>query len=144
MQSPQIISGDSFFDERGQLDFFNSFDMKDIVRFYKTAPLGVGHIRAWQGHVKECKWFYCVKGKFEINLVEVDDFNEPSELLKPKEFLLEASKPSVLFIPEGFANGFQSLEDGSELMIFSNFSLSESNADSIRFKSEMWEFETNE
>ena len=47
--------------------------------------------------------------------VKIDNFKSPSEELKVYEFLLKADDPQVLFIPEGFANGFQAKKENSKL-----------------------------
>jgi dTDP-4-dehydrorhamnose 3,5-epimerase len=53
--------------------------------------------------------------------------------------VLSAKKPSVLFIPPGYANGFMSLTAQLKLMFFSTSTLEESAGDDIRFDSRLWD-----
>lgn len=139
MVSPKRIEGAGFSDERGKLRFFNTFDMHEIVRFYEVAPSDSQTIRAWQGHENEKKWFYCNTGSFMVHLIKVNDPHNPSEDIIPEKFLLDANKPSILEIPGGYANGFRAMEEGSKLLVFSNFGLEESKKDDFRYPVEKWE-----
>ena len=87
------------------------------------------------------KWFYCNSGSFVINLIKLDNFEEPSRDLESKRFLLEAEKPSVLEISGGYANGFKAMEPHSKLMVFSNFGLEESKNDDFRYDLNTWSAE---
>jgi dTDP-4-dehydrorhamnose 3,5-epimerase len=135
---PLIINGGFFEDNRGRLDFVNDFDLSEIKRMYFTTNSEVGFFRGWQGHKIESRWFYCVKGKFEVNLVKIDDWQNPSEDLLEEMFVLEASNPQVLYIPAGYVNGFSSLEENSKLMVLSNFKLGENPNDDVRYESNKW------
>ncbi|MEM5564824.1 dTDP-4-dehydrorhamnose 3,5-epimerase family protein [Psychroserpens sp. AS72] len=134
----QIIEGNLFSDDRGSMAFVNNFSLKPIVRFYEISPKDTTIIRAWQAHKEECKWFYCTKGSFKINLVKLDSFKNPSENLRVHTFELNSETPQVLFVPGGYANGFKSLAKKSKLMVFSNFDLEASKLDDIRFDSNKW------
>ena len=141
MANYKLIPGVNFTDDRGELNFFNAFDMVSIVRFYEIRPSNVDNIRAWQAHKKEMKWFYCHKGAFVVHLIQVDDFENPSPLLKPKRIILEAKNPMILEISGGYATGFKALEENSTLQVFSNFSLDESKNDDFRYPIEKWDAE---
>lgn len=119
-----LIKGDLFEDERGVVRFVNDFDMSRVVRMYCIEPK-LGVIRAWQGHRKETKWFYAAKGSFLVKTVEMDR-------LEKKEYLLNDSESKVLEIPGGYYNGFEGLEVGSVLMVFSDLGLEESKGDDFR------------
>jgi dTDP-4-dehydrorhamnose 3,5-epimerase len=138
MRSPELIRGDVFQDERGSLRFANTFDMKEIVRFYEIAPASQQSIRAWQGHVHEKKWFYCLSGSFVINLIAVDDFKNPSKTLIPIKFGLDTTVPHILYVPGGFATGIKATSDHARLQVFSNVGLNESKNDDFRFPLETW------
>ncbi|MGB7392771.1 MAG: hypothetical protein WA913_00110 [Pricia sp.] len=138
MLSPTHIEGSSFSDERGKLHFFNIFDMREIVRFYAIEPSETRTIRAWQGHKDEKKWFYCNAGSFIVHLVHLETTNNPNGKIASEKFLLQATHPTVLKIPGGYANGFRALEKGSKMMVFSNFTLKESKKDDIRYPIEKW------
>jgi dTDP-4-dehydrorhamnose 3,5-epimerase-like enzyme len=130
--------GEQFTDDRGSLNFFNAFDMSEIKRLYEIEPYDESIIRAWQGHRYEKKWLYCSSGSFVINLIELDDFETPSNDIVPKRFLLEAKKPSILEISGGYANGFKATQPDSKLVVFSNFNLEESKVDDFRYPLHLW------
>ena len=139
MSLPRHIEGSSFSDERGKLQFFNTFDMREIVRFYEISPSDTQTIRAWQGHQNEKKWLYCNAGSFRVHLIKLDDWHNPSKDLLSEQFVLNAKNPTVLAIPGGYANGFKAMEEGSKLLVFSNFGLDESKADDFRYPPEKWD-----
>jgi dTDP-4-dehydrorhamnose 3,5-epimerase-like enzyme len=141
LNKSSIINGGFFEDSRGRLDYVNDLDLSKIKRIYFTTNTEVGFFRGWQGHKIESRWFFCVKGSFEVKLVEIDDWDNPSDILEPKVYILEEKKPQVLYIPKGYVNGFSSLEKSSKLMILSNFNLGENNNDDIRFESNKWQIE---
>jgi dTDP-4-dehydrorhamnose 3,5-epimerase len=135
---PKIISGGNYSDERGQLEFFNDFDMSPIKRIYYTTHFDTETVRAWQGHKIESRWFICIKGSFTVKLVEIDDWVNPSDSLKVYEYELSADKQEVLCIPSGFANGFRALEVNAKLMIMSNYGFNEIDNDQKRFDQNKW------
>lgn len=137
-KKPMLIVGANHTDERGQLEFFNDFDMLPIKRIYFTMHFNTDVIRAWQGHIIERRWFICVNGSFNVKLVEIDDFENPSDYLKIYEYELSANKQQVLYIPPGFANGFCALEPYSKLMIMSDYAFNEIENDQIRFDQNKW------
>jgi dTDP-4-dehydrorhamnose 3,5-epimerase len=94
--------------------------------------------RAWQGHKKENKWFYVVEGGFLIAWVKIDDWEKPSSGLEADHRLLYARKSDILHIPGGYANGFRALSPNSKLIVFSDCSVEESNADNFRFEKDRW------
>ncbi|MFC2148542.1 hypothetical protein ACFLR9_08250 [Bacteroidota bacterium] len=134
-----LIHGENFTDKRGTLNFFNAFDMTAVVRFYEITPNDTNTIRAWQGHKDEKKWFYCIAGAFGVNLIKLDNFDNPSNLLKSKNYILKENDPCVLEISGGFATGFKALEKNSKLLVFSNFNLEESKNDDFRYPIDKWE-----
>lgn len=135
---PKIISGGMHKDERGQLEFFNEFDMLPIKRVYFTTHFDTEVIRAWQGHTIESRWFRCVQGSFMVKLVEIDDWKNPSNNLKVYKYELSADKQEILYIPNGFANGFKALVVNAKLMIMSNYRFNEIENDQIRFDQNKW------
>ena len=143
MQVPQIISCDQFSDSRGKLFAFNQFDMSEIIRCYEIQPSSDQIIRAWQAHREEKKWFFCTAGSFLVSLIELDNFETPSKELDVLKYRLEADKPKVLAIPGGYANGFKALESNSRLMVFSNFSLTQSEEDDHRYSFDYWSVDWN-
>ena len=104
--------------------FANDFDMSSVVRMYCIEPT-LGVIRAWQGHKKETKWFYAVKGGFLVKTVNMDT-------LEKTDYRLHSAVSEVLEIVPGHYNGFEALEEVSVLMVFSDFRLEESKEDDFR------------
>jgi dTDP-4-dehydrorhamnose 3,5-epimerase len=120
----KVIKGNIYKDERGIIRFVNDFDMTFIKRMYCIEP-ELGVIRAWQGHKKEVKWFYVVKGSFLVKTVTMD-------LQVREKYYLSYNESMLLEIPGGYYNGFEAMEEGSVLMVFSNFGLEESKEDDFR------------
>ena len=120
-----IIKGDRHIDSRGSVSYINEFDMSQVKRFYSIQP-DLGVRRAWQGHKLESKWFHVIKGRFRVKLRSL----ETQELLGDYE--LTDSQPAVLSIPKGMYNGFESLEEGSILLVFSDVTLEQSKSDDYR------------
>ncbi|RZS98469.1 WxcM-like domain-containing protein [Cecembia calidifontis] len=120
----RVIEGNLHRDERGVVRFVNDFDMSRVVRMYCIEPK-LGVIRAWQGHQKETKWFYAAKGSFLVKTINMDT-------LEKKEYHLKDTESKVLEIPGGHYNGFEALEEGSVLMVFSDVGLEVSKEDDFR------------
>lgn len=138
MISHKIIKGNSHTDERGKLNFFNDFNLKDVVRMYEINPESKENIRGWQGHKKEHKWFYCPTGSFTVYLAPLDYFCNENNTTEIQKISLNSNTPSVLHITGGYATAFKEKEENSTLLVFSNFSVEESVADDFRFNLEEW------
>ena len=122
----------------GVLNHCNSLILSRYKRIYTILHPKTSNVRAWQGHPNEGKCFIPIRGKFLICWVKIDDFDNPSERLKAKSLILDASKKKIIEIPKGYANGLKALEPDSEVMVFSEFSLDDSLLDEIRFHSDLW------
>lgn len=135
---PYLITGGKHIDERGCIKFINDFDMSAVKRLYFTEHFTTDVIRAWQAHIVEKRWFLCVEGEFLIKLVKIDDFENPSENLRVFKYYLESKTPQILYIPEGYANGFQAKKENSKLMIFADYALGVNPDDQIRYDKNKW------
>ena len=135
---PAMLKGGIAVDDRGSVSFVNDFDFSDVKRFYMIKNHAQGFIRAWHGHKKEAKYFTVVKGSALICGVEIDDWKSPSKNLQITRFVLSEAAPSVLYLPEGFANGAMSLTSDTTIVVYSTVSLQESLNDDIRFDSRYW------
>jgi len=135
---PTIIIGNQHKDHRGLVSFINDFDMSPIKRMYIIRHDSIDVIRAWQGHKIEAKYFKCMKGRFLVSVVAIDDWETPSNTLKPENYILDANKSEVLHIPAGYANGFKALDSDSELLVFSNLDLESAKNDQYRFDENLW------
>ncbi len=98
--------------------------MTKVVRMYCIEPK-LGVIRAWQGHKKETKWFYAARGSFLVKTLHMDTSEK-------KQYHLNDTVIKVLEIQGGHYNGFEALEEGSVLMVFSDVDLDSSKADDFR------------
>ena len=133
MKEPKTFPVNSFKDSRGKIEFSNEFDFSEFKRFYLISPAYKNQIRAWQGHREEEKAFYAVSGKIKLVLIPVFDF-ESGGFGTPEERILDEENPELILVPGGFLNGFQFLTEESRLMVFSNFTLKESQYDDYRFE----------
>ncbi len=140
MQTQKIhfIEGGISTDYRGSISHVNDLDMSEIERFYIIHQEKCDIIRAWHAHQHEKKWFYCIKGAFTGAFVKIDDWEQPSPDLHAETYTLTSGTSRVLYVPEGYANGFRAIEPESELLVFSNKILSAALEDSWRYPAEMW------
>lgn len=141
MHSDFLISGKIFQDERGTMRFFNELNMSEIARFYEITPANQVIIRAWQGHRREKKWFYCLSGSFVVNIIEIHDFKNPSKDLIPVRLEVDSSNPEILTVPDGFVTGIKATSNNARLQVFSNATLDESKKDDFRFPVDYWSAE---
>lgn len=129
-----MLTGDVFIDDRGELRFINDFNFEGVKRFYQVENHCKNFVRAWHGHRREAKHVYVASGSALVGVVQMDDENA-----EPFKCVLSASKPRVLYIPPGYANGFMNLEDNTIIQFFSNTTLEESKDDDIRFPYNKWD-----
>lgn len=125
-------------DYRGQISHVNDLDMSEIERFYIIHQNDTSIIRAWHAHQHEKKWFYVVKGSFTAAFVKIDNWENPSLDLQPEMYELTSEDSRVLYVPEGYANGFKANEPDSVLLVYSNKILSVAVNDSWRYDSQLW------
>ena len=135
---PFIINGDLSVDDRGELMFVNQFNMDLVKRFYVVSNHKQGFIRAWHAHKIESKYVFVVSGTALISTVQIDDWDNPSSDLAIDKFVLTAKKPSILYIPNGYANGFKTLSTDTKIIFFSTSSLGDSIEDDYRFDAYKW------
>jgi dTDP-4-dehydrorhamnose 3,5-epimerase len=133
-----FLPGGLAVDDRGEVSYANDFPFSLFKRFYTIRNHEVGFVRAWHGHQREYKAYFVVSGEVLVGAVKVDDWENPSPDLPVFSRVLTSKEPGILFIPGGHANGFMSLSEDAQVLLFSNFSLEESKADDIRFDSLFW------
>ena len=138
IKKPFIINGDLSADDRGELMFVNQFNMQLVKRFYVVSNHKQGFIRAWHAHKFESKYVFIVNGTALISTVLIDDWNNPSSDLAIDKFVLTAKKPSILYIPNGYANGFKTLSSDTKIIFFSTSTLGDSIDDDYRFDAYKW------
>ena len=138
MAEPKLIEGNLASDDRGEVGFINDFKLENVKRFYTVTNHKNGFVRAWHGHKKEAKYVTVIKGEALIGAVKIDDWENPSKDSKVWTYTLSDRKPSVVYIPGGYVNGFMSLAQDAKLMFFSTSTLEESLGDDIRYDSHYW------
>lgn len=122
---PKIIMGSSHTDSRGTLFYNNHFNASVVKRIYLIENQTTDFIRAWQGHRIEQRWFAAIKGSFRIQLIEIDNWDNPSDKLEIFTFIIDSDKLDVLHIPPGYISSIQSLERGSKLIVMADYFLGE-------------------
>lgn len=133
----QALQGGSHEDDRGKILFNNSLDLTPAKRMYVIENKDTEICRAWQGHKIESRWFVATQGSFEIRLVKIDDFENPSDDLEIHTFILKSYSLDSLFAEKGYASSIQALEPESKLVVFSDFHLGEVK-DDYKFDSQKW------
>jgi dTDP-4-dehydrorhamnose 3,5-epimerase len=81
---------------------------------------------------------WVLEGVVQCSLVKVDNWEKPSKDLEIQSFVLSAEKPSLLLIPNGYANGFMNLTNNAIIQFFSDKTLEESGSDDFRFPHDYW------
>jgi dTDP-4-dehydrorhamnose 3,5-epimerase-like enzyme len=142
MEQTRVLSGSIAVDDRGEVGFVNEFDFSGVKRFYTVRNHRQGFVRAWHAHRREAKYVTVVAGAALIGAVAIDDWDHPSKDALVNRQVLSANKPSVLYIPAGYANGFMSLTEDTKLMFFSTAALEQSSGDDIRYDARHWDIWT--
>ncbi|AOW08151.1 WxcM-like domain-containing protein [Flavobacterium gilvum] len=130
--NPKLISGNRYSDQRGTLLYNNNFDASLIKRIYIIENEKLELIRGWQGHQIEQRWFSAVIGRFEIQLIKIDNWEKPSKDLEVFTYLIDSEELNVLYVPNGYISSIQSLELNSKLLVMADYLLGE-NKDEYRF-----------
>ena len=135
---PKLLNAGSAIDDRGQIIFSNSFNFKNIKRFYVVSNHKSHFVRAWHGHKKENKYLIVVQGTALVCAVRISNWKKPNKDQPIDKFILSEKKPKLLFIPGGYANGFKTLEKNTKILIYSTSTISQSTKDDYRFESKYW------
>lgn len=135
---PYTIEGNSIVDDRGMVSFINAFSFKGVKRFYQVVNHQAGFVRAWHAHKKEAKYVYVSSGSAIVAAVKIDNWTSPSTDIPIYRFVLSSHKPTVLYIPSGYANGFKTLTPDAVLIFLSTLTVEESRGDDIRYDAHLW------
>lgn len=136
---PVLLEGGLGIDDRGQVAFVNDFAFEGVKRFYVVANHRQGFLRAWHAHRREAKYVTVLHGAAVVAAVKIDDWAHPSKDAQIHRYVLSAQKPSILFIPAGYANGFMSLTEDAKLVFFSTTTVEESRGDDVRYDARYWD-----
>ena len=79
MSNINLFKIDTAVDDRGYLNFCNSFDLSNYVRFYDVINYQSNFIRAWHAHKHEAKAAIVRDGSAMICIVKIDDWKNPSK-----------------------------------------------------------------
>ena len=139
MTAPRLIEGAAAVDDRGSVGFVNDFEFEGVKRFYAVSNHRPQFVRAWHAHRHEAKYVTVLAGAAIVGAVEIDDWDSPSREADVHRFVLSAQKPSVVYIPPGYANGFMSLTPDALLVFFSTATVEESRGDDVRYDARYWD-----
>ena len=134
-----LLEGKKHQDERGIITFNNEFDASQIKRIYTIENASTEFIRGWQGHKIEQRWFACMNGSFEISVIEVDNFENPSKDLTLNKYVLISETLTYLHIPAGCITAIKTLQTNSKLLVLADYALGEIN-DEYRFPIDYFNF----
>jgi dTDP-4-dehydrorhamnose 3,5-epimerase-like enzyme len=138
-KTPALIEGGLAVDDRGQVGFINGFNFQGVKRFYTVSNHQAGFVRAWHAHRQEEKYVAVLQGAAVLGVVAIDDWESPSKELTVHRYVLSAKKPVILYIPNGYANGFMSLTTDAQLIFFSTSTVEESKNDDFRYHARHWD-----
>lgn len=117
-----LIKGNKQQDDRGRLCFNNEFDASQIKRIYTIENSSVNFVRGWQGHKIEQRWFSVIIGAFEISLIQVNNWLNPSKDIEPVRYVLEEGL-DVLHVPSGYITAIQALQENAKLLVMADYQL---------------------
>ena len=135
----RLIEGGLAVDDRGSVGFINDFNFAGVKRFYAVTNHRAGFVRAWHAHRHEAKYVMVLQGAAVVGAVKIDDWAKPSKAAQVERFVLSAAKPSALYVPAGYANGFMSLTDNTVMVFYSTATVEESRGDDVRFDARYWD-----
>lgn len=120
-----FLKGNRHEDQRGIITFNNEFDVSAVKRIYTIENVSLDFIRGWQGHKIEQRWFACMNGAFEIKMIEIDNFQQPSRELQAKTYNLNTSGLDFLHIPAGHITAIRALDKASKLLVLADYKMNE-------------------
>lgn len=132
VETPILIVGNKYVDERGIIGFVNTFDMKEIRRFYRIRNSDTQLKRGWRAHRIEQRWFSVLSGTFDVAVVKIDNWENPSKNLQQQKYRL-TSDNTVLHVPKGYATCIESLEPNSEMILFADSLIEDAGKDNYLF-----------
>ena len=136
---PRLIEGGLVVDDRGQVMFVNDFHFEGVKRFYVVSNHSSGFVRAWHAHRHETKYVLVALGAAIVGAVAIDDWKQPNRNAHVHRYVISAERPSVLSIPAGYANGFMSLTEHTQLVFFSTTTMKEAQKDDVRYDARYWD-----
>lgn len=136
-----LIEAEPFCDSRGIFSrFFCSSELSQIlgdrsivnVNFSRTLTKGtIRGMHLQRPPHEEMKFVRCIQG--EVYDVIVDVRSESATFMQWHGEVLSAENMKMLVVPEGFAHGFQALEENSELLYLTTALYNSSAEDGLRY-----------
>jgi dTDP-4-dehydrorhamnose 3,5-epimerase len=133
-----LIPAEIFSDQRGSIGFVNEENPGFYRRFYLISHPDTQVVRAWQGHIKEEKAFYVIKGDFIIAVLHPGNFESPGDDEIPKTFYLYSKNKNLLRVPGGNYTGIKALSPNSVLLVLSSMNVTDSKKDDYRQPATRW------
>lgn len=134
---PTLFRGGLAADDRGHLSFSHAGALPLVVkRFYTVRNHRRGFLRAWHAHQHEAKFVFPLAGTILVAAVKLEHFDGPDKhaAVGPMHrHSLSAAVPSGLYIPPGYANGWQSITDDAVVLFLSSATAEESASDDYRY-----------
>lgn len=112
-----FIEGGIAKDWRGEIRFVNEFDMSQVRRFYTIRNYDTQLVRGWRAHKIEKRCFFALSGRFTVYIVLIDNWENASPHLPVERIVLSAEDHQLLHLSSGYCTAFQTLEEGSELLV---------------------------
>ncbi len=120
-----ILEGKKHTDKRGIITYNNDFNASSVKRIYTIENHSTDFVRGWQGHKTEQRWFACIKGGFEISVIQIDSFDEPSKELTVMKYHLNDETLTYLHVPSGCVTAIQASEPESKLLVLADCGIGE-------------------
>ena len=126
LDGPYLIRSPIFKDLRGEFmrlfcnKEFNFLKLKKIVQINFSKNLKKSTIRGLHyqtGKFAEDKIIFCTSGKLQDFFVNIK--KNSNQYLKSSSVVLDDEKNNMVFVPRGFAHGFLTLENNTNLIYFS-------------------------
>lgn len=129
----------STFDDRGT--FCNMpIEKFKLKRVYVVKNFESGMVRAFHYHKHESKVITCIEGYIKLVLIRLgaEDSCVPKEVT---EYYLKEGDGKSIIIPLNVANGWQSLQPNSSILVFSDKTAQESMKDDVRYPANLYDWE---
>jgi len=141
MLTPHFVKRTIFCDDRGYFENI-PFELPEFKgkRAYICRNFDKGMVRAFHYHEYESKVFICLKGAIKFILYPGCKTVEDTHGVDYQVVVINEGS-EALFVPCGYANGWQSLTDDTTLLTISNQTMEDSKTDDIRFSPNCIEFD---
>ena len=125
LQGAYIITPNKYEDERGSFsrvvcqEEMSLINQENFIQVNHSITTKKGTVRGMHFQYPpnaEVKMVKCIKGSILDVIIDIRE--NSSSFLKSHTEILSAENMKMIYIPRGFAHGFQTLEDDTELLYF--------------------------